>query len=137
MQSKTGVLYYDIKLKTSNATTTQSIPADWAAFAYILEGSVSFGNATKTEAAHHAVFFNTPNAESTIEIRAKSDSARLVLIAGEPLKQQIVQHGPFVMTSKDEIMQAFDDYSRGKNGFEGAAAWKSEQGEAFRKRVGY
>lgn len=51
-----------------------------------------------------------------------------MIIAGEPLDQEIVQHGPMVMTSRAEIIQAFTDYQRGENGFEGAAEWRSEIG---------
>ncbi|CEH16673.1 PIRIN [Ceraceosorus bombacis] len=56
------------------------------------------------------------------------EEARFVIIAGEPLKQNVVQHGPFVMTSKADIYQAFQDYAGGKNGFERAPGWRSKIG---------
>ena len=42
-------------------------------------------------------------------------SSRLgfMLLAGEPLREPIVQHGPFVMSTQDQIMQAFQDYHSG------------------------
>ena len=48
-----------------------------------------------------------------------------VLIAGKPLKEPIVQHGPFVMNTKEEIEQTFNDYRCAKNGFENIKTWKS------------
>ena len=40
----------------------------------------------------------------------------------------IVQHGPFVMNTKEEIAQTFRDYQEGKNGFEKAHEWRSREG---------
>lgn len=54
------------------------------------------------------------------------------MIAGEPLDQPVVQHGPFVLTSREEVMQAFEDFSMHKNGFERAQGWESEIGKAMR-----
>jgi redox-sensitive bicupin YhaK (pirin superfamily) len=58
----------------------------------------------------------------------KSTQLHFVLIAGEPLNEPIVQHGPFVMNSEKEIHEAFEDFNYGKNGFEKAAGWKSQSG---------
>lgn len=59
-----------------------------------------------------------------------------MIVAGEPLDQPIVQHGPFVMTSRDEIIEAFEDFQGAKNGFEGSREWESEIGKrvSFRSR---
>jgi redox-sensitive bicupin YhaK (pirin superfamily) len=48
-------------------------------------------------------------------ITASVDSVVLVL-SGEPLKEPIAAHGPFVMNTREEIMQAFQDYELGKFG---------------------
>lgn len=54
-----------------------------------------------------------------------------VLIAGTPLDQKIVQYGPFVVTSQEEVYQAFMDYQTHSNGFERAKGWKSEIGRSL------
>lgn len=45
----------------------------------------------------------------------------------------MVQHGPFVMTTPDEIEQAFVDYQMGRNGFEKRIGWSSEISRAILK----
>ena len=49
-------------------------------------------------------------------------------VSGEPLDQTVYQHGPFVMTTRDEIQKTIQDYRMGRNGFEKAHTWKSEIG---------
>ena len=43
-----------------------------------------------------------------------NEKLRLVLFAGEPLREPVVAHGPFVMNSEEEIRQAYRDYQEGK-----------------------
>lgn len=57
-----------------------------------------------------------------------NETARLVVIAGQPLDQQVVQHGPFVLTTTEEVYQTILDFQGAKNGFERAAGWKSKIG---------
>ena len=52
----------------------------------------------------------------------------LLQAAAEPLEQPVVQYGPFVMTSREEIHKTLIDYQFAKNGFEKAHSWKSEIG---------
>ncbi len=53
----------------------------------------------------------------------------LVLVSGQPIREPIVQHGPFVMNTREEIQKAFIDYQSGRNGFENAVVWESEIGQ--------
>lgn len=53
--------------------------------------------------------------EAAIQLQALQDTKFLVL-TGEPLNEPIQGYGPFVMNSKQEIVQAFDDFNRGKFG---------------------
>jgi len=55
-----------------------------------------------------------------------ADDTKFILLAGKPWKEPIASHGPFVMSSEDELEQTFDDYTSGKNGFEGVKTWKSK-----------
>lgn len=57
----------------------------------------------------------------------------LVLIAGTPLDQPIIQYGPFVLSSKEEVYQALVDYQTHSNGFERAKDWESEIGKSMER----
>jgi redox-sensitive bicupin YhaK (pirin superfamily) len=47
-------------------------------------------------------------------IRAADSGARFLLLAGRPLTESVVQYGPFVMNTREEIEQAVHDYQSGK-----------------------
>jgi len=81
-------------------------------FVYVYEGQGSFG-ATNAVAA----MGETLNLGQSGDVSIKADQGTglsLVLISGAPLKEPVVQHGPFVMSTQGQIMQAFEDYQRGR-----------------------
>jgi len=121
--TRTPTMYLDIKME-KNKTLVQTIPASFTGFIYTLRGTIFVGdNAFKGE-AHHTLTFSEDGAE-TVKITTKDDNAHFVLIAGEPLREPIVQHGPFVMNTKEEIYGTIRDYHSGTNGFERARDWSS------------
>jgi redox-sensitive bicupin YhaK (pirin superfamily) len=80
---------------------------------YVYRGEVSIaGKAVPTQ--RMAILANEPRSDGVV-IQASTD-ARLLLIAGKPLKEPIVQYGPFVMNTQDEIRQAMSDYRAGRLG---------------------
>jgi redox-sensitive bicupin YhaK (pirin superfamily) len=54
------------------------------------------------------------------------DESHFILVAGRPIREPIVQMGPFVMNTQEEIEQTMRDFKLGQNGFEKAKTWKSE-----------
>ncbi|KAI5478053.1 pirin [Pseudohyphozyma bogoriensis] len=117
--------------ESQGKTMFQNIPAGWNAFIYTLSGTIELGptgSTTTVKPFHTAVLTNSP-ADQGIQITSATPDARFVIVAGEPLDQEIVQHGPFVMDSRVGIQQAFQDYQLGRNGFEGAHDWHSEIGK--------
>lgn len=61
--------------------------------------------------------------------RIIADFMHIVLVAGQPLDQEVVRYGPFVMNTEEEIDQAMRDFRSYSNGFERARGWESEIGK--------
>jgi len=51
--------------------------------------------------------------EGDVEVKAGKDGARFILLAGKPIGEPVVQYGPFVMNTREEIEQAIRDYQDG------------------------
>lgn len=78
----------------------------------VLEGGVKVNEKDNAQ-ANHFVLFN--NEGTDVQIEALEDSVCL-LMNGEPIDEPIVPYGPFLMNTKQEIMQAYEDYDNGKFG---------------------
>jgi redox-sensitive bicupin YhaK (pirin superfamily) len=106
----TEPLYLDLHMSAASQFS-QSLPASHNAFIYVYRGQVSLGGQTVPE-RKMAILANDP-ASDGVQIQAEQGS-RLLLIAGRPLKEPIVQYGPFVMNTKQEIYQAVTDFQAGR-----------------------
>ena len=86
--------------------------------------------------AHELATYSMEGTQIVIKNEASTkEPARLIIIAGEPINEPVVQHGPFVLTTEEDLMKTFEDYQHGRNGFERAPGWKSKQGtEALKAR---
>jgi redox-sensitive bicupin YhaK (pirin superfamily) len=107
----TDPLYLDVELP-AGARYSHPIKPDYNAFLYTYEGGVEVGPAGNARPlkTHSAGVLSTGD---QIEIKATADGARFILLAGRPLREPIVQYGPFVMNTRDEIEQAIRDYQSG------------------------
>jgi len=77
----------------------------------IVEGAVTINEQQAT--TDHFVLF--ANDGTDIYLEATEDAIVLIL-SGEPIQEPIVPYGPFVMNSKQEIVDAYDDWNNGKFG---------------------
>ncbi|XP_078002222.1 pirin isoform X2 [Phascolarctos cinereus] len=110
--TRTPTLYLEFKLD-QGAKHCQPVP----------EGPD--GEQQKVEPHHSAVL----GGGDSVQVENKDpERSHFFLIAGEPIKEPIVQYGPFVMNTEAEISQAIIDFRSGKNGFERARTWKSKIG---------
>jgi len=80
---------------------------------YVLEGNLLI-NEEKTAGQHQLISFKKEAGRILIQ---SNPSAKILLMAGEPINEPFVSHGPFVMNSQTEILEAMRDYQDGKMGF--------------------
>ena len=127
----TPVWILDVAIKPGGKID-QPLPKGWNAFAYILQGSALFGaGGEKTEVGqYHNVVFERDGDGIVAEVsKTATEDARLILVAGVPLDQKVVQYGPFVVNTQEEVYQAMLDFQSHSNGFERAKGWRSEIGK--------
>lgn len=125
--TRTPTLYLDFKIE-KGAKHNQKVPKGWTAFIYTLSGLICVGpeDAQKKVEAHNTAVLD--DGDNVLFENKDEELAHFVLIAGEPINEPVVQHGPFVMNTREEIAQTIEDYSFCKNGFEKAKTWKSKIG---------
>ena len=112
----TEPLYLDIALP-AGASFEQNLPAGHNAFLYVFRGEVVVE--VKAVPSTKMAILTNPAGSDGVRIHASKD-ARVLLIAGRPLNEPIVQYGPFVMNTQLELQQAVEDFRAGK--FEGIEA---------------
>jgi hypothetical protein len=106
----TQPLYLDIHLD-AGASFAQPLPATHNAFVYVYRGALAIGGRDVAR-QRMAILANTPGSDGVV-LTAGAEDTRALLIAGQPLAEPIAQYGPFVMNTRDELMQAVNDYQRG------------------------
>ncbi|MDA0297218.1 MAG: pirin family protein [Actinobacteria bacterium] len=98
---------------TLSAGAQMTLPWDssYNALAYVLSGSGTVGDdAHQINLGQLAVFVDG----DSITLRASAHEALdVMLLGGQPIREPVAQHGPFVMNTRDELQQAFDDFQRG------------------------
>ncbi len=91
---------------------TFNFPGNFNTALIVIEGNVMVNGTEDVPLDHFALFTNEGE---TFTVKASENSIVLIL-SGEPIKEPIASHGPFVMNTRQEIMQAFEDYENGKFG---------------------
>ena len=105
----TDPYYFDIHL-VPQAVFEGAVPAGHNAFAYAYEGEAFIGGEKKPLPHRAAGLLSDGDA---VRIEAGEQGARVLLLAGKPLREPVVQYGPFVMNTREEIEQAIADYQAG------------------------
>ncbi|MBS3955887.1 MAG: pirin family protein [Methylomicrobium sp.] len=108
----TGVLFLDVHLPVGGRFD-HTVDAMHNAFVYPYEGQVEMGPiGNRRSLASQTAGVLSPG--DRIEIQAVDQAAAFLLLAGRPLGEPIVQYGPFVMNTREEIEQAMTDYRNGQ-----------------------
>ncbi|MCH8531171.1 MAG: pirin family protein [Saccharospirillum sp.] len=104
----TDPLYLDFHLN-DGASQAVKIPLGKTAFVYVYQGSAEIAG-TQLPERHLGIL----SEGETIEVRSLAADTRLLVVAGDPIEEPVVQYGPFVMNTVDEIQQAIQDYNEGR-----------------------
>jgi hypothetical protein len=107
----TAPLYLDLRL-APNAELDVPVPRGHRALSYVYGGEAWLGGTpgTRIATAQLAVLEDG----DALHVRAGEEGARLLLIAGKPLNEPVVRHGPFVMNTREQIVEAVRDYQSGR-----------------------
>jgi redox-sensitive bicupin YhaK (pirin superfamily) len=89
------------------------IPKEFNASICSIKGSLRIAGMGVVDPESLVVF---EEADEEVTVHSQTDGQFLVL-AGKPIAEPLVQHGPFVMNTQTEIMEAMRDYQMGKMGF--------------------
>ena len=103
----TDALYLDVDLP-NGAPFNHFLIDDYSAFIYVYEGRLLIGGRTLATRSGGVL---SPGDQITVT--ADGGAARFLLLAGKPIKEPVVQYGPFVMNTRDEVDQAVRDYQNG------------------------
>lgn len=106
----TEPLYLDLHLP-AGTRFAQSLSPEFNAFVYVYRGEIRIGDRQAPQ-QQMAILGNDAASDGVI-IHADVPS-RVLLVAGRPLREPIVQYGPFVMNTQDEIFQAINDFREGR-----------------------
>ncbi len=101
---------YNTKLN-AGGTVDFKLPTDYNTALLIVSGQVTIDD--QSVAADHLVLFRNDGEEFNV---SSDDGAEILLLSGQPLHEPIAAHGPFVMNTREELMEAFVDFENGKFG---------------------
>ncbi len=105
----TETIYWDVHLPAGKEFH-HAIPEDHNTFLYVYEGDIAIGEDKRKLTKGNTGLLSKGD---QLSVQALESEARFLVISGKPIKEPIVQYGPFVMNSTEEIEQAIQDYRDG------------------------
>ena len=105
----TEPVYLDIRLQPS-ATLEVALPAGHHAFTYVFDGESALVGGEPLRRSELGVL----SEGERVLLAGGAQAARLLLVAGRPLKESVARYGPFVMNTPEQIQEAFADFRAGR-----------------------
>ena len=102
--------YLDVTLPAGK-TFEQHVNDGDNAFLFVIDGELSAGQQGTTLARRT---FGILGPGGTVQVSAGDQAARFLLVSAKPLNEPVARGGPFVMNTREEIMQAFDDFQHNR-----------------------
>jgi redox-sensitive bicupin YhaK (pirin superfamily) len=113
VQPLTEPLYLDVSLPAGTAFT-ERVPPRHNAFVYVINGPVEADDPDGRTVQLERDDLGLLAQGDSVVLRAPGGDARFLLVAGRPLNEPVARGGPFVMNTRAEVEQAFDDYRQGR-----------------------
>ncbi len=104
----TSPIYLDVRLP-AGAAFAQHVTAGHASFAYVYEGAGTLGGRALARGQ-----LGVLSDGDRVEARAGEAGLRFILLAARPINEPVARYGPFVMNTREELIQAFDDFRSGR-----------------------
>jgi len=108
----TSMNMLNLKLK-SNAEASFSFPSNFNTAMLVIEGSIQV-NDKDVAPTDHFILMSNDGEDFTVKA---TDDAIVLLLSAAPIGEPIAAHGPFVMNTRQELMEAFNDFNTGKFGY--------------------
>jgi redox-sensitive bicupin YhaK (pirin superfamily) len=96
------------------ASFEEDFSVDHGVLAYVIKGSAFIGSERQRVGVRQAARFS--EGRGAVLLRATSAGAQVVLLAGRPLREPVVAHGPFIMNNEQQITSAIERYRAGRMG---------------------
>ena len=109
IDTRTPIFYLHFSLQPG-ARHVQPTPADHNVFAYVVSGALEVGG---TRVSDGQMALLGPGEAVGL---AASEAAEVLLLGGKPLGEPVARYGPFVMNSREELIEAFEDFRAGRMG---------------------
>ncbi|CCF55944.1 hypothetical protein KAFR_0A05080 [Kazachstania africana CBS 2517] len=117
----TPVDFYHFISNKKGTDFVQQTPENFNFFLYVMKGSVKIGDETFPQ--YSTIFFNADG--NGIKGVVSDDDTEFAIIGGLILDQPVIQHGPFIESTREKLIEVFQNFQYGINGFERAVGWKS------------
>ncbi|MDB5082763.1 MAG: pirin domain protein [Chloroflexi bacterium] len=116
VDTRTPIMFLHFTLQPGGKVC-QLVPANYNAFAYVIDGQGQAGSEERAVKEGQMVAFAQDGEEVLLSVSDEAEAPlNLLLIAGVPLQEPVVRYGPFVMNTEKEIYQAIADYNAGRMG---------------------
>jgi hypothetical protein len=113
IDTRTPITYLHVTLEPGGRLV-QPLPRAYGAFAYVFAGRARVGEPTREARDGQAALLD--DGDDVVLAALADGGAELLLLGGVPLREPVARYGPFVMNTREEILQAVTDYQSGRFG---------------------